>query len=367
MDDRIRPARRAVAAGAGGLLVALMLPAAAASAAPPVACEDRVNDTYAELLGCVTLKGVREHQAALQEIADNNADPFFPGTRAAGTQGYADSVEYVAGLLEEAGYQVTLDPVEFEFNFPSIAAPADAGRGGLRDRPLHGQRLGDRRGPGHPGRHQSHTTAGVDQWLRGRGLRGHRLERSGRHRAGPARHLLLRDEGVLRRAGRRRGRDHLQPGQHAGPGSTDRRGRHERGPADSGRPRTGHPRHPGRRCQLRRRRRPSPQAGSTAFIDVIPPETRTDFNVIAELPGNDTKNVVMAGAHLDSVTEGPGINDNGSGSAALLETALMMANTQHENTLRFAWWAAEEHGPARLRGLRRRAVAAGAATASRST
>ncbi len=52
----------------------------------------------------------------------------------------------------------------------------------------------------------------------------------------------------------------------------------------------------------------------------------------------------MAGAHLDSVTEGPGINDNGSGSAALLETALMMAKHRPENTLRFGWWAAEELG-----------------------
>ena len=52
----------------------------------------------------------------------------------------------------------------------------------------------------------------------------------------------------------------------------------------------------------------------------------------------------MAGAHLDSVTAGPGINDNGSGSAALLETALMMANVKPQNTLRFAWWAAEEQG-----------------------
>jgi hypothetical protein len=74
MDDRRRSsvrraAPRLVAAGAGGLLVALMLPAAAVSAAPAPACEDRVNDTYAELLGCVTVKGVREHQAAFQEIA----------------------------------------------------------------------------------------------------------------------------------------------------------------------------------------------------------------------------------------------------------------------------------------------------------
>ncbi len=52
----------------------------------------------------------------------------------------------------------------------------------------------------------------------------------------------------------------------------------------------------------------------------------------------------MAGAHLDSVQAGPGINDNGSGSAALLEIAQNLANHQPQNTLRFAWWAAEELG-----------------------
>jgi Zn-dependent M28 family amino/carboxypeptidase len=86
------------------------------------------------------------------------------------------------------------------------------------------------------------------------------------------------------------------------------------------------------------------QAGSTAFVKVLPAETREDFNVIAELPGKNSNNVVMAGAHLDSVIEGPGINDNGSGSAALLETALTMAKLKPENTLRFAWWAGEEQG-----------------------
>ena len=86
------------------------------------------------------------------------------------------------------------------------------------------------------------------------------------------------------------------------------------------------------------------QPGSTAFVDVVPSETRTDFNVIAEREGRNDDNVVMAGAHLDSVIEGPGINDNGSGSAALLETALMMAKVKPENTVRFAWWAAEEQG-----------------------
>jgi Zn-dependent M28 family amino/carboxypeptidase len=52
----------------------------------------------------------------------------------------------------------------------------------------------------------------------------------------------------------------------------------------------------------------------------------------------------MAGAHLDSVSAGPGIQDNGSGSAAVLETALQMARVKPRNKLRFAWWGAEESG-----------------------
>jgi len=84
------------------------------------------------------------------------------------------------------------------------------------------------------------------------------------------------------------------------------------------------------------------EEGSTAYVNVLPAETRTDYNVIAELPGENSDNVVMAGAHLDSVIEGPGINDNGSGSAAILETAIQMAKVESSNTVRFAWWSAEE-------------------------
>ena len=52
----------------------------------------------------------------------------------------------------------------------------------------------------------------------------------------------------------------------------------------------------------------------------------------------------MAGAHLDSVAAGPGINDNGSGSAAILETAEQLSKVKPRNKLRFAWWGAEEAG-----------------------
>jgi Zn-dependent M28 family amino/carboxypeptidase len=73
-------------------------------------------------------------------------------------------------------------------------------------------------------------------------------------------------------------------------------------------------------------------------------EPLTTSNVLAELPGRNADNVVMAGAHLDSVTTGPGINDNGSGSAAVLETAIHLAKTKPFNTVRFGWWSAEESG-----------------------
>lgn len=75
--------------------------------------------------------------------------------------------------------------------------------------------------------------------------------------------------------------------------------------------------------------------------------TRTTENVIGDLPGVNPDNVVMAGAHLDSVNGGPGINGNGSGAAALLAVALQLGNNKKytpHNTLRFAWWGAHEFG-----------------------
>ncbi|OBF67426.1 amidohydrolase [Mycobacterium sp. 852002-51971_SCH5477799-a] len=68
-------------------------------------------------------------------------------------------------------------------------------------------------------------------------------------------------------------------------------------------------------------------------------------NVIAQTKTGSATDVVMAGAHLDSVPEGPGINDNGSGVAAVLETAVRLGSSpQVHNALRFGFWGAEELG-----------------------
>ncbi|MFJ1735028.1 M28 family metallopeptidase [Streptomyces sp. NPDC088254] len=87
-------------------------------------------------------------------------------------------------------------------------------------------------------------------------------------------------------------------------------------------------------------------AGFTTTVQQFTSSGRTGYNLIADWPGGDTGKVVMAGSHLDSVTSGAGINDNGTGSAAVLEAALTVARTDYQPTkhLRFAWWGAEELG-----------------------
>ncbi|MGQ4730494.1 M28 family metallopeptidase [Streptomyces sp. Ju416(a)] len=87
-------------------------------------------------------------------------------------------------------------------------------------------------------------------------------------------------------------------------------------------------------------------AGYTTTLQQFTSNGATGYNLIADWPGGDPNKVLMAGAHLDSVSSGAGINDNGSGSAAVLETALAVSRAGHQpdKHLRFAWWGAEELG-----------------------
>ena len=325
-----------------GLLAAMLLPLPAAVAAPTDACDTRTNNTYRKLLECVTLEGVREHQAALQEIADNNDDPDYPGTRAAGTEGYANSVDYVAGLLKDAGYKVTLDPVEFDFQFPAelrqltpvqatfeTGAFTGSGSGTVEGQviPVDINLTGDRASTSGC---EAADFAGID-WS---GDADIALIQRGTCFFGDKAHnaeLAGAEAVIIFNQGNTPDREGLIVADATSitlpDGST--------GTITHNIPVVGASFADGVALS---------QPGSTAFVKVLPTERRTDYNVIAELPGENEDNVVMAGAHLDSVTEGPGIQDNGSGAAALLETALMMAKLKPENTVRFGWWAAEELG-----------------------
>ena len=89
------------------------------------------------------------------------------------------------------------------------------------------------------------------------------------------------------------------------------------------------------------------QPGTTGQIIVnAKSDRRKSTNIIADTRHGNPNNVTIVGSHLDSVAEGPGINDNGSGSAFNLELALQMAKKKirTENRVRFAFWGAEESG-----------------------
>ncbi|WP_138760171.1 M28 family metallopeptidase [Modestobacter altitudinis] len=340
-----RTAPRAVALGTGGLILAALLPATAAQAGSGGGCAHRANNTYDKLLECVTLEGVQDHLEALQKIADNSTDPVYPGTRAAGTDGYADSVDHVAGLLEDAGYQVTLDPVDITFQFPAtlrqltpVAAEYETGvftgsGSGRVEGTVIPVDINRERGEA------AVSTSGCEP-----------ADFAAADWSGPADIALVQrgtcffgtkafyaqqagaEAVVVMNQGNTPEREELIV---ADASSVDAPIPGAPGPVTHGIPVVGASSADGLALA---------QPGSTAFVEVLPAETRVDHNVIAELPGKNAGNVVMAGAHLDSVIEGPGINDDGSGTAALLETALLMAKSKPENTLRFGFWAAEEQG-----------------------
>jgi len=316
-------------------LCVVAAPAAQAAPTPSQLCE-RNNNTYQALLRCVQVDNVRRHQAAFQAIADRNNDQYYPGTRAAGTLGYRASAAYVAGLLQRAGYTVRLDPFQFQFNFPVVLeqlTPSPPGPVEYESGAFTGSGAGEVTGPVIP----------VDI-----NLEGDRASTSGCEDSDFAGLDFSGDNDIaLIQRGTCTFADKALNAEEAGAeaviifnqGNDATRmdlivGTLE--PTVVTIPVVGASFEQGVALA---------QPGSTAHILVIPSETRTDVNVIAEKEGKlNPDNVVMSGAHLDSVTEGPGIQDNGSGSAALLETALQMSRVNPPNTMRFAWWGAEELG-----------------------
>ncbi|GAB1514429.1 M28 family metallopeptidase [Actinophytocola sp. KF-1] len=103
---------------------------------------------------------------------------------------------------------------------------------------------------------------------------------------------------------------------------------------------------PGYRAGLDHIRGQLDAAGYTTALQEFTTGGATGYNLVADWPGGDENATVLFGGHADSVRAGPGINDNGSGAAGLLEVALTVAeqDLQPAKHLRFAWWGAEELG-----------------------
>ncbi len=281
-------------------------------------CKDRNNNTFKKLLTCVTLDGVRTHQARLRDIAAANG-----GTRVAGTKGFDDSAAYAEKVFKDAGYNVTRQSFQFQSFIelpgsrltqvaptPTAAIQANllsySGSGSVTAAvsvlpTVTGCNTADFAG---------FTQGNIALISRGSctfATKATNAQAAGaaavviyNNAAGPLNGTLgaefalnIAVTGVAQTVGQQLA---TIPGLQLSINASTVRG------------------------------------------------TATSTNIIAESKDGDANNVVMVGAHLDSVDEGPGINDNGSGSAAILEVAKNMSKVKPRNKVRFALWSAEESG-----------------------
>ena len=281
-------------------------------------CKDRNNKTFRKLLGCVTLDGVRAHQLKLNEIALANN-----GTRVSGTKGYDDSADYAEKVFRDAGYKVTTQTLQFQSfielpgtslsrTAPAPAAPIAAvimsysGSGNVTapvSVPTNVLGCDAADFAGFPAGNIALISRGICSFS----SKATNAQAAGasavviyNNRVGPLNGTLgetfaldIAVVGIEETAGKQLG---------ATPGLV--------------------------------------LAVKTSTLRGL----ATTRNIIAESKGGDADNVVMVGAHLDSVDVGPGIQDNGSGTAAILEVAVQMGKVKPRNKVRFALWAAEESG-----------------------
>lgn len=294
-----------------------------------------VNSTA--LRNAVTLAGVRAHQQELQTIADANG-----GTRASGTPGFAASANYVKSKLEAAGYSVSVLPFDFPFfeeHSPAVLAQTAPTLtvyvNGTDFATMEYSGSGDVTAAVKnvdlvlpPGPTASTSNSGCEAAdfagfplgniaLIQRGTCTFQLKAENAQAAG-AKAVIIFNEGQP-------GRTELLNGTLGAPtvtipviGTTFALGNTLAGT-------------PGLQVRIK--------TDTTS-------EIRQTSNVLAETAGGRTDRVVVVGAHLDSVAEGPGINDNGSGSATILEIALQMKKLgiAPRNKVRFMWFGAEEAG-----------------------
>ncbi|MBF6326994.1 M28 family metallopeptidase [Nocardia transvalensis] len=295
-----------------------------------------------QLANSVQPPNISRHLQEFQNIANANG-----GTRAAGTPGYDASRDYVAGRLRSAGYQVTTQQFDFPFfreRSTAVMEQVSPEPKTYKPTPPDGEELGDfatltYSGSGEttgtvqgvdlvlpPGPEPNSSTSGCEAADFAGFTRGNIAllqrgtcpfgDKARNAQAAGASGVIIFNEGQP-------GRTDTFAGTLGEPGIT------------------------------------VPVVGASFAVgeDLASPANtvvrlktdtesmiRTTHNVVAETKQGNPDKVVMAGAHLDSVVHGPGINDNGSGSAGLLEVALQMATFQPRNKVRFAWWGAEELG-----------------------
>lgn len=289
--------------------------------------QDQVNTS--RLRRAVGVPGILQHLKELQEIADDNDD-----TRSAGTRGYKESADYVVERLKKAGYKVTRQSFTydlFEELSPAVLDPVSpdsppytvdedfitmeySGDGDVTA-PLVAVDIGANSGC------EAADFAGFPAGsiaLVKRGTCTFRIKADNAVAAGAVGVVIFNDGLAPDRVGPING---------------------TLGPPQIGVPVVGASQAVGEELVAQG------QVDIRLAVDARVVTTKSE-NVIADTKTGNKDRTIVVGAHLDSVPEGPGINDNGSGTAVVLEIAEEMARLKikPENRVRFAFWGAEESG-----------------------
>ncbi|GHF23829.1 amidohydrolase [Streptomyces mashuensis] len=333
---RLPSRRRAISAlAATAVATPLLLTAAAPAQARPTPSSQQHREAERlakKLVKASSAKGAYRHLQAFQQIADANG-----GNRAAGTPGHKASTEYVYRLLKKAGYDVSYQDFDFyesktlrekltvvspgqrEIKVAAYDFSKSTPEGGLTA-PLAAARVDETPGCDLDD-YASGSFAGKIALVK-RGSCTFKQKEEVAAKAGAVGLILYNHSGTTP--------------VHGSVG----------GPENAHIPAGGISLADGEALAAAVAKGPV-----TVTLDVrteaLKRQTR---NVVAETKGGSADHVVALGSHLDSVPAGPGINDNGSGSAGLLEVALKLGDELRKpghrpaNKVRFAWWSGEELG-----------------------
>jgi Zn-dependent M28 family amino/carboxypeptidase len=330
--------RASLATVACALAAFATLPAIAPAA--PTAAKKPKPDVSAQLQKAVTVAGMVRHERALANIAERNG-----GTRASGTPGFLKSRDYVVGVLQNAGYAVTVQP--FDFPFFQETSPSTLERTG------DGAKVYTQ-GPGNDFNIMQYSGSGdvtatvqaVDVTLPPPAESGSTSGCEAADFAGftPG-NVALIQRGTCTFS------DKVDNAVAAGASAVVIFNEGQEGRTDSQGGTLGGPKNVPvlfTSFAVGDELAQAAQAGTVTLhvkTDTVN-ETRETYNVLADSKKGDTSRTLVVGSHLDSVLEGPGINDDGSGTAQDLAIAEQLPKVLKKptNHIRFAFWGAEESG-----------------------
>jgi Peptidase family M28/PA domain len=311
-------------------------------------CDAQVNDTPGKLIPCIQQDDLWNHMKAFQAIADANPGPDGHPSRNSGEPGYKASADYVAKVMQQAGYDVTIQPYTFQYSSfvgtPTWSEVSPTARSfnlvtdwnpGTSDGDATNAAIQPAGGIVLPPTPTSSSTSGCTaadfpgSWTGKIAL----IQRGGCNfgvkvlnaQAAGAVGVVIFNEG--------------NPGRTAViNGSLLDANNNPFVPTipvaftsfDTGQ-------------SLYNEYQAGTPPVMNLSIHVIIDPNRLDYNVIAESRGGDKNHVVVVDAHLDAIY-GAGMLDNASGSATILDIAEKMKNVNPLNKLRFIWFGGEELG-----------------------